>query len=287
MRWMVLGAQGMLGRDLVATLAAAGHTVETPDLDITDAAAVAELPPADVMVNCAAWTAVDDAETQEGSAFLVNAVGPHLLARAARRHGARLVQISTDYVFPGDSAAPYEADAALGPRSAYGRTKAAGEWAVRAEAPDHLIVRTAWLYGAHGPCFPRTIARIARERGTVSVVGDQIGQPTWTRDLAGLVLRLVGSGAPTGTYHGTAAGATSWYGFAREIVRSAGLDPDVVTEVTSAAMARPAPRPANSVLSHRGLEEAGIAPIGHWRDRWALAAPEVLGRDAAPPPARS
>lgn len=276
MVWMVLGARGTLGRDLVAALHAAGHAVDAPDVDIADGAAVAELGGADVIVNCAAWTAVDDAETQEGRAFLANAVGPQLLARAARRRGARLVHISTDYVFAGDTTAPHEADDPLGPRTAYGRTKAAGEWAVRAETPDHLIVRTAWLYGAHGSCFPRTIARLARDRGAVSVVGDQVGQPTWTRDLADLVLRLVGSGAPAGSYHGTAAGATSWYGFAREIAASAGLDPDVVTEVTSAAMARPAPRPANSVLSHRGLTAIGVAPIGHWRDRWALAAPEVL-----------
>lgn len=276
MKWMVFGAQGMLGQDLVTAVAAAGHEVLTPTLDITDATAVEGLGSADVMVNCAAWTAVDDAETDEGGAFLVNAVGPQLLARAARTRGCRLVQISTDYVFPGDSRESYAETAALAPRSAYGRTKAAGEWAVRAEAPDHLIVRTAWLYGSHGSCFPRTIARLARERGSVSVVGDQVGQPTWTWDLAALIIRLVGAGAPSGTYHGTSAGRVSWHGFAREIVRAAGLDPDTVTEVSATEISRPAPRPANSVLSHRGLEQIGITPIGDWRERWGVAASEVL-----------
>jgi len=276
MRWMVFGALGMLGREFTAALAAAGHEVAAPDLDISDAAAVAGLGDADVLLNCAAWTAVDDAETHEAAAFAANAVGPQLLARAARERGARMVQISTDYVFAGDSVTPYQESDPVAPRSAYGRTKAAGEWAVRAEAPDHLIVRTAWLYGAHGPCFPRTITRLARERGEVAVVGDQVGQPTWTRDLVDLVLRLVDAGAPAGIYHGTAAGATSWCGFAREIVAAAGLDPQIVTEVTSAQFPRPAPRPANSVLSHRALEVIGITPIGDWRERWTAAAGRVL-----------
>jgi dTDP-4-dehydrorhamnose reductase len=186
------------------------------------------------------------------------------------------VHISTDYVFDGHASSPYAEDAALDPRSAYGRTKAAGEWAVRAECPDHLLVRTAWLYGAHGGCFPKTIARVARDRGGLDVVDDQVGQPTWTRDLADLVLRLVAAQAPAGTYHGTSSGEVSWHGFARAVVASAGLDAGIVAPTTSEAFVRPAPRPAYSVLGHDALRAAGVEPIGDWAQRWAQAADGVL-----------
>lgn len=280
MRWLVVGADGMLGQDLVATIAAAGHEVtgvDRPHIDITDPASVeAHVPGHDVVANCAAWTAVDAAEEHEAAAFAVNATGVANLARATARAGARLVHISTDYVFAGDASAPYAEDAPQAPRSAYGRTKAAGEWALAAHAPDHLLVRTAWLYGAHGPCFPATLARVLRERGGADVVDDQVGQPTWTRDLADLVVRLVAAQAPAGTYHGTSSGETSWYGFTREIASAVGLDPDIVRRTTSEAFVRPAPRPAYSVLGHDALEALGVAPIGDWRERWHAAAGEVL-----------
>jgi dTDP-4-dehydrorhamnose reductase len=279
-RWLVTGAKGMLGQDLVDRLAARGDDVTALDratLDVTDARATADAVEGhDVVVNCAAWTAVDDAETQEPAAFAVNAVGAACVARAAHRHGARLVHISTDYVFDGAATTPYREDAVPGPRSAYGRTKVAGEWAVRAEAADHLLVRTAWLYGAGGPCFPKTIARVAAERGGLDVVDDQFGQPTWTVDLADLVVRLVDAGAPAGTYHGTASGTTSWLGFARAVVEAAGMDPEIVRPTTSAAFQRPAPRPAFSVLGHDATTAAGVQPIGSWDARWRLAAPSVL-----------
>jgi len=271
----------MLGQDLVPLLRERGHevaAVDRGDLDITDAAAVAGAASGfDVVVNVAAYTAVDAAEEHEDAAFAVNAVGPQLLARAAREAGARIVQISTDYVFDGAATSPYAETAPLAPRSAYGRTKGAGEWAVRAENPDHLVVRTAWLYGAHGACFPKTIARVAAERGGLDVVDDQVGQPTWTVDLADLVERLVAAGAPAGTYHGTSGGQASWHGFARAVVAAAGLDPEIVRPTTSEAFVRPAPRPAYSVLGHTALEAAGVAPIGDWAERWSLAAPGVLG----------
>lgn len=277
MRWLVTGAKGMLGRDATDVLIAAGAEVtpaDRSDLDVLDAAAVSALVKGHhVVLNCAAWTAVDDAEENEPQAFAVNAVGAGHLARAARDAGARIVQVSTDYVFDGTSRTPYDEDAPLSPVSAYGRTKAAGEWAVRAEHPaGHLVVRTAWLYGAHGGCFPRTIARLARERDSLSVVDDQVGQPTWTRDLADLVRRLVEADAPAGTYHATSSGETSWFGFARSVVESAGLDPLLVTPTDSAAFSRPAPRPAYSVLGHARLDALGIEPIGPWADRWAAAA---------------
>lgn len=280
MRWLVTGAGGMLGTDVVARLEQAGHEVraaDRDDVDVTDPAAVeAAVRDVDVVVNCAAWTAVDDAETTEAPAFTLNAVAPQLLARAARAAGARIVQVSTDYVFDGAATSPYAEDAPLAPRSAYGRTKAAGEWAVRAENPDHLIVRTAWLYGAHGGCFPKTMARLAADRDELQVVADQVGQPTWTADVADLVVRLVEAGAPSGTYHGTSAGEVSWHGFTRAIVAALGKDPAMVKETTSDAFVRPAPRPAYSVLGHDALTAAGVAPIGPWEERWAAAAPSVL-----------
>ena len=281
MRWLVTGAAGMLGQDVVSRLREAGAEVTATDrehVDITDLASVrAAVQGHDVVVNCAAWTAVDDAEAREASAFDLNATGPALLARAAAEHRARIVQISTDYVFDGAGVAPYAETAPIDPRSAYGRTKAAGEWAVRAENPDHLIVRTAWLYGAHGKCFPKTIARVAAERGGLDVVADQVGQPTWTVDLADLIVRLVEAGAPSGVYHGTSAGQTSWHGFAQAIVAAAGLDPAIVRPTTSDAFASAAPRPAYSVLGHGALEAVGVPPIGDWAGRWSTAAAAVLG----------
>lgn len=281
MRWLVVGAQGMLGRDLVTALGDRGDEVTAVDRDEVDivdpGAAAGAVAGHDVVVNCAAWTAVDAAEEQEAAAFAVNAVGAANLARAAHRTGARLVQISTDYVFDGVAVQPYAEDAPIAPRSAYGRTKAAGEWAVRAEAPDHLIVRTAWLYGAQGSPFPKTIARVFAERGTVAVVTDEVGQPTWTVDLAELVLRLVDAGAPAGTYHGTSGGRTSWFEFARAVVESTGGDPELVTPTTSAAFGRAAQRPAFSVLGHAALDAAGVPAIGDWAARWSAAAPRVLG----------
>jgi dTDP-4-dehydrorhamnose reductase len=179
-------------------------------------------------------------------------------------------------VFDGAATSPYPEDAPIAPRSAYGRTKAAGEWAVRAETPDHLIVRTAWLYGAEGACFPKTIAKVAAARGGLDVVDDQTGQPTWTADLAALVLRLVDAGAPAGTYHGTASGAVTWHGFAQEVVEAAGMERAIVRPTTSDAFVRPAPRPPYSVLGHGALAAAGVEPIGAWDQRWRVAAASVL-----------
>jgi dTDP-4-dehydrorhamnose reductase len=280
MRILVTGASGMLGTDVVTVLREAGQDVlprSRADLDITAGPIPLQaLAGADLVVNCAAWTAVDAAETAEAEAFAANAVGPANLARACARSGTRLVQISTDYVFAGDATVPYAEDATVAPRSAYGRTKAAGEWAVRAEASQHWIVRTAWLYGAHGPNFAATMARLAGEKDTLGVVDDQVGQPTWTVDVARLVAALIAADAPTGTYHATAGGRASWYDFARAVVAAAGHDPAMVTPTDSASFARPAPRPAWSVLGHAALAGIGVEPIGDWSERWQQAAAVVL-----------
>lgn len=270
----------MLAADMIDALRAAGATsltlTDRDELDILDADAVdAAVARASLVINCAAFTAVDAAEEQEEIALAINATGPGYLAAAAARHGARLVHMSTDYVFAGDATEPYAEDAPMAPEGAYGRSKAAGEVAVRESGADAIIVRTAWLYGRGGPCFPKTIAKAGRERGALSVVNDQVGQPTWSRDVAAFIVRLIEADAPAATYHATSAGQCSWYDFAKVIVASAGLG-DIVSPTDSASYARPAPRPAWSVLGHEASEALGIEGIGDWRARWEQAAAEVL-----------
>jgi dTDP-4-dehydrorhamnose reductase len=286
--WLVTGAGGMLGAEVVALLGArtgaggplAGDSVRGPtrrELDVTDAAAVtAAVRGADVVVNAAAWTDVDGAESAEAAAFAVNADGAALLAAACAAGGARLVHLSTDYVFAGDSTTPYAEDAPVAPRSAYGRSKAAGEQAVRAAHPGSWIVRTAWLYGAHGPNFVRTMLRLAAERPTLDVVDDQRGQPTWARDVAAQIVDLVVADAPPGTYHATSSGDTTWFGLTREILARIGSDPQRVRPTTTARFPRPAPRPAYSVLGHDGWRRAGLAPIRDWRAALDEALPALV-----------
>lgn len=279
-RVLVAGAAGMLGTDLCVVLEEAGHAVtraDLPGLDILDPVQCRDqVAGHDVVVNCAAYTQVDAAEADEARAFAVNAIGAANLAQAASATGASVVQLSTDYVFDGRAGRPYDADAPIAPRSAYGRTKAAGEWAVRAECPSTWVVRTAWLYGAHGPSFPATMARLAAERDTLDVVDDQRGQPTWTVDLAHGILRLVTARAPYGVWHATGSGETTWFGLARAVFEELGLDPERVRPTTSEAYDRPAERPAYSVLSHRMWGENGLEPLPDWREALHRAAPSVL-----------
>ncbi|MBO9577371.1 MAG: dTDP-4-dehydrorhamnose reductase [Microbacteriaceae bacterium] len=291
-RVAVVGAAGMLGSDLLAALAAPGSRSEPgslseaqpsrrgeskgftrADFDVSDVDAAREaLAGFDVIVNCTAWNRVDDAETMEAEAFAVNADGPASLAAAAAATGARLIHVSTDYVFDGTATSPIAEDAPRHPVSAYGRSKAAGEERAIAGNPGATaIVRTAWLYGEHGPSFPRTMLRLAAERETVSVVTDQIGQPTWTGDLAEQLVRLIEAGVPAGIYHGTNSGAVSWHGFARETFRLAGLDPERVLPTDSGAFVRPAPRPAYSVLGHDAWVRIGLAPMRPWQEALAAA----------------
>ena len=268
-RYLITGAHGSLGHDLQAALAAAPGTrsvtaLGRAELDITDPAACrAAVADHDVVLNAAAYTAVDAAEDDEEAAHLVNAIGAENLAAASRTAGAVLVQYSTDYVFGGRQAEPYTEDTPHSPVSAYGRTKAEGERRARAAHPEGTIVlRTAWLYGEHGPSFVRTMMRLYRERGTLAVVDDQ---QTWTRDLADQTIRMLDSGLRSATLHGTNSGATSWHGFAQAIVENLGGDPADVTPVTSADYPRRAPRPANSVLSHDGWQQHGLTPMRAWR----------------------
>jgi dTDP-4-dehydrorhamnose reductase len=259
----------MLGVDVVAAASGAGHDVvglARAELDITDAAAVsaavADARP-DVIVNCAAWTDVDGAESQAAAALAVNGTGAGNVARAAATHGAHLVHVSTDYVFAGVKGTPYVESDPTGPRSQYGIGKLAGEREVAAAAPGaHTIARTSWLFGTGGPCFPKTILRVAGERDELTVVDDQIGSPTFTGHLAVALVALAGT-RPQGVVHVAGGGKCSWYEFATEIIAGAGLTTRVIPG-RSEDLKRPAPRPAWSVLGTERADEVPSMPV--WRE---------------------
>ncbi|MGW0080622.1 dTDP-4-dehydrorhamnose reductase [Streptomyces sp. NPDC003393] len=280
-QWLVTGAGGLLGQDMLAELATDADATVTglsrDQLDVTDPAAVrAAVRGRDVVVNCAAWTDVDGAEACEAAATAVNGTGVHHLARACADGGAVLLHVSTDYVFPGDSREPYAEDAPTRPVNAYGRSKLAGERAVTELLADTgYIVRTAWLYGAHGRNFVATVLDLAARRGTLDVVADQHGQPTWSRALARQLAALGRSAlagrASAGVYHATAAGHTTWYGLARETFRLCGLDPERVRPVGSDKYPRPAVRPAFGVLGHDRWARCGLTSLPRWDDQLAAA----------------
>lgn len=261
----------MLGQDLATAAAAAGHeAISFPhaELDITDAAAaaraLADARP-DVVINSAAWTNVDGAETDEAGALAVNGTGAGNVARAAAERGAWTIHVSSDYVFDGSKRSPYLESDPVGPLSAYGRTKLAGERAVAEAAPErHTIVRSSWLFGAGGPCFPATILRLARERDELKVVEDQIGCPTFTGHLAEALLDLAARESRlAGIVHIAASGSCSWFEFAREIVMAAGVTCEV-KPCSTEEFPRPATRPAYSVLRSERGDEVPVLP--EWRE---------------------
>jgi len=268
---LVVGGRGMLGTDLVALLRSddnlAVESADIGEIDITDAASVEQCFDSvrpDIAVNCAAFTDVDACETQQERAYAVNALGPELLAKACSARGARMLQLSTDYVFDGEKKSPYLPADPTGPINAYGRTKLRGECAVAMHCRDHLIVRTAWLYGAHGKNFVHSILRLAAEKPELRVVADQFGSPTYTVDLAKLLRGLALSDA-TGITHATNSGRCSWYEFACEIVKLAG-PATTVRPVPSSEYPLPARRPANSVLDCSRTERITGIRIRHWRE---------------------
>lgn len=268
MKILVTGAGGQLGTQLMrrATDGVDLVGVSSAELDITDADAVRDaVEPGVIVLNCAAYTAVDRAETDEDAATATNVTGPRNLADATARVGARLVHVSTDYVFPGDATEPYEADAPTGPRTVYGRTKLAGERAVLAADPSASIVRTAWVYTGTGTDFVATMRRLERERDTVDVVDDQIGSPTYAGDLADGLLELAAAPGVRGVLHATNAGRASWFELARAVFAGVGADPERVRPCTSAQFVRPAPRPAYSVLSPASWVDAGLTPLRPWQ----------------------
>jgi dTDP-4-dehydrorhamnose reductase len=267
MRWLITGAGGMLGHDLVQAGAAAGWDVvplSHAELDIADRRAVeerliAERP--DIVINSAAWTDVDGAEQSSRAAMAVNGTGAGHVARAADRCRAWTIQISSDYVFDGRKQEPYVESDPTHPLSAYGHSKLAGERAVAENAPDrHTVVRSSWLFGVHGRCFPATIIRLASEREQLTVVDDQRGCPTFTGHLARAVVQLADGPPPPGVVHLAGAGSCSWFELAARVVQLAGLDCQLLP-ITTAEMPRPAVRPAYSVL---GTERAGLPELPSW-----------------------
>jgi len=264
-RVLVTGALGMLGRDLVPLLEPS-HEVTAVDLevDVTDPAAVdacADACAPEAVFHLAAWTDVDGAETEEERAAAVNGAGTGNVARAAARHGAALVYVSTDYVFDGRKPGAYVEDDPPSPLGAYGRTKLAGEQAALAAHPGGTrIARTAWLYGRHGRNFVDTMRRLGAEREEVAVVDDQEGSPTWTGDLAPALVALVDR--PPGVYHTTGAGSVTWAGFAEAIFAASGLGARV-RRISTEELGRPAPRPARSVLA---VTREGTPRLRPWRE---------------------
>jgi dTDP-4-dehydrorhamnose reductase len=283
-RFAITGAAGMLGQDLVAAGSAAGHEMvgfSRAEVDITDAGSVTRAVDAarpDVVVNCAAWTNVDGAEADEARAAAVNGTGAGNVARAAAARGAWTIHVSSDYVFDGAKRSPYTESDDVGPVSAYGRSKLSGERAVAGAAPGaHTIVRSSWLFGAGGSCFPAAILRLAGERDELDVVDDQVGCPTFTGHLARALVQLgAGEARPVGIVHVAGGGICSWYAFAREIVARAGLSCEV-KPCTTADMPRPATRPAYSVLRSERGEQAPVLP--GWQQGLAeyMAAVPVAG----------
>jgi dTDP-4-dehydrorhamnose reductase len=267
MRILITGAAGMLGSDVDRVARRAGHeTVSLPRtrLDITNVdqvRRVVETERPDVVVNCAAWTDVDGAESDREGAIAVNGAAAGSLAAAARSAGAWTIHVSSDYVFDGEQRTPYVESDAVRPRSVYGESKLEGERAVAAAAPGrHTIVRSSWLFGASGPCFPATMLRLAGEHDELTVVDDQVGCPTYTGHLAQALVTLADAPVP-GVLHVAAAGSVSWCGFAREILAAAGVEVPV-RAITTDQFPRPATRPAYSVLR----TERGAPELPDWRE---------------------
>jgi len=267
---LVTGAGGQLGRELVRVFDTDGHDLVAAShdaLDVTDRDAVLDVVTGfrpDAVVHAAAWTAVDACEDDPDRAFRVNALGTRHVAEAAGRAGAHLCAISTDYVFDGEKPAPYVEWDPPNPRSAYGRSKLAGELEV---PPGATIVRTSWVCGHHGANMVKTVLRLAGERDELTFVDDQRGHPSFADDLALMVWRLVVERRP-GVFHVTNQGAVSWYGFARAVMEAAGHDPDRVAPIATADLSppRPAPRPANSVLDNAALRLSGLPLLADFRE---------------------
>lgn len=284
MSWLITGGSGQLGIAVSQELDKHGiafHAWRSKDLDITNSSIVTEaiekLSPT-VIINCAAWTDVDGAESQELDASRVNSDGPENLALAAKLSKSRLIQVSTDYVFSGENQTPWQIEDEINPQSTYGRTKALGESRVLASNPESsFVVRTAWLYSPWGKNFAKTMTKLAiKGDGEVRVVNDQVGQPTSASDLAKQLVELGLSTSPAGIYHGTNSGQATWFDFAQEIFKLAGADVSRVTSVSSSEYPRAAKRPSYSVLSHDAWASTSVEPLRDWRIALANAMPAII-----------
>ena len=276
MRILVTGSTGQLGSEVLGAFSQSGHEIIAPvrqELDFLNPDEVADrvrrLQP-DWVINCAAYTQVDRAESEVEQAFVINRDSVAQLAGAVAGYGGNLLHVSTDFVFDGEQSRPYREEDDARPLGVYGRSKWEGEQAVRAVLPEAIILRTAWVYGVHGHNFVKTILRVASEGKPLRVVDDQVGSPTWARDIAGAIRALVQHRA-RGTYHYTNAGSTSWHGFATAILAEAteagfALKTDSVEAIPTSGYPTPARRPAYSVLDTGKIQSLLTAPIPHWRD---------------------
>lgn len=279
MKVLITGGMGQLGTDVMKQLMALridAMAVDRTDFDLTDADAVmaaVEAYAPDAIIHCAAYTAVDRAETEPERCAMVNGEGTLNVVRAALAVGAKLVYISTDYVFSGEGDTPFEVNDPYGAKNVYGLTKAQGEEAVRSLMSRYFIVRTAWVFGAYGSNFVKTMLRLGREKSEVSVVNDQFGSPTYTVDLARLLCAMIQTDK-FGVYHATNEGFCSWAEFAAEIMRQ-GRRRCTVRPVSSSEYPVAAKRPANSRLSKRSLDQAGFSRLPSWQNALARYLDEV------------
>lgn len=293
MKILVTGACGQLGNEM--QLQAASHTEhvwfftdvvasgQVQPLDITDAAAVeafVQEHQVDIIVNCAAYTAVDRAESDEERALLLNATAPGYLATAIEHRGGKLIQISTDYVFDGTAHTPYTEEASTCPASAYGRTKLAGEEAARAANPSAMIIRTAWLYSTFGNNFVKTMLRLGREKSSLGVIFDQIGTPTYARDLAIAIMSAISQGIVPGIYHFSNEGVTSWYDFTKAIHRMAGITTCQVRPLHTSEYPTPAARPHYSVLDKSKIKQTYAIDIPYWEDSLDVCVKLLMNNEA-------
>lgn len=284
MSWLITGGSGQLGIAISQELGEREllfHSWNSQDLNVTQGPIVRDvisklLPK--VIINCAAWTDVDGAENNELLASRVNSDGAENMALAAKESDSKLIHVSTDYVFSGQSKTPWEVYDEINPQSAYGRTKASGERKVLAVYPAHSsIVRTAWLYSPWGKNFAKTMTKLANQgEGEVGVVNDQVGQPTSALDLAKQLIELGLSTSPAGVYHGTNSGQSTWFEFAQEIFKLAGADVARITPISSSEFPRSAKRPSYSVLSHDAWASTTIKPLRDWRIALADAMPAII-----------
>ena len=284
MKWLITGASGQLGLALQEELKERRLDfvgANSSELDVTKPLIInqiVDLIKPYVIINAAAWTDVDGAESNESAAYLVNSLGPRNLAIVASKVGARLVQISTDYVFSGDASSPWSESAEHNPQSVYGSTKSEGEnFVLTTLSSNSYVVRTAWLYSPIGKNFAKTMANLAlNQKGEVTVVNDQVGQPTVAGDLAKQIVELVLSEAPAGIYHGTNSGQATWFEFAQEIFSMAGADISRVIPVSTSEFPRPAKRPAYSVLGHDAWAGTSVPAMRNWKIALEEVMPEII-----------
>ena len=274
MHFGVIGDQGMFGSEMVILLRAQGQKVvgfnrESIDLEDSVDALANQLDSLDVIISAVGYTAVDKAETEPDLANKINGEYAGKLANVSKLIESKFLHISTDYVFDGTSNSPYQTDSKTNPQGAYGRSKLLGEHLVVDSGATYTIFRTAWLYGAHGRCFPKVINEKAAKGEHLRVVGDQFGQPTWTKDLAAQVFSFSKLSTQPQIVHAVASGKASWFEFAKEVVGDYEVEPVSTGEFITAAK-----RPAFSVLDNSSQL---VEPIGDWRDRWQIARNEVLG----------